>query len=81
MDFYKDGKPDYIKVYGNYGISHKIGDTLELKYLDGYDHHFLFPNENPLYSDLGVVLFFTICGISCLSYAFRKEPPSTSSLY
>lgn len=38
----------------------KPGQTLQLKYLKGYEDHFLFPDENPLYSYALVLCMFLL---------------------
>ena len=76
MYFYKDGVVDYLRVNGNFGISHHVGDTIELKYLPAYDHHFLFINENPLPVGVGLIIFLLFCFGAFISYALRKEPPA-----
>ena len=75
MHFYKDGVVDYTRVNGNFGITHHVGDTIELKYLPGFAHHFLFINENPLPVGVGLIIFLVFCFGAFITYAFRKEPP------
>lgn len=38
----------------------KPGQTLQLKYLKGYEGDFLFPDENPLYESVGVFAMFLL---------------------
>jgi restriction endonuclease S subunit len=74
MYFYKDGAVDYTRVKSNLGITYQIGDTIQLKYLPEFEHHFLFINENPLPVGVGLIIFLVFCFGAFIMYAFRKEP-------
>ncbi|HVY74705.1 MAG TPA: hypothetical protein VG890_07740 [Puia sp.] len=76
MYFYSDKIVDYTRVNGSFRLSHQVGDTIELKYLPGFDHHFLFVNENPLPVGVGLIIFLVFCFGAFITYAFRKEPPA-----
>jgi hypothetical protein len=51
------------------------GDSLQLKYLRGFEGHFLFPTENPIPWAVFSILLFISLGIACLYYAFKKDSP------
>jgi hypothetical protein len=73
MKFYLNENVYSKKVYGSFGLYHKIGDTIQLKYLAGYEHYFLFPNEqNPLiWGTIGLGMLI-ISASFCFFYAYKK---------
>jgi hypothetical protein len=75
MYFYKDDQVYFKKVNGNYGLLHQVGDTIELKYLEKFNGHFLFKNEDPIAWGVFTMIMMIGLGIACLNYAFKKEPP------
>ena len=76
MYFYLNNERGSKKVYGNYGILHKVGDTIELKYLPEFKDHYLFIDENPIPWGIYALGFIGSCGFACIYYAFKKEPPT-----
>jgi hypothetical protein len=75
MDFYIDDRVDYKRVYGNYSLMHHAGDTIRLRYLDEFKHHYLFEDENPVSWGILVLIIIASCGIICSYYALKKDPP------
>jgi len=55
------------------------GDSLQLKYLRGFESHFLFPAENPIPWAVFSILLFISLGMACLYYAFKKDPPAVEA--
>jgi hypothetical protein len=71
---FKIGGQIYDKrLSGN--INMNVGDSLQLKYLNGYEGHFLFADENPMSWDIAVLIMALFIGTGCLYYAFKKDPP------
>ena len=76
IKFQFDGHTYSKRISGYLDPSIRTGDTLQLKFLRGYEGHFLFPDENPLSWDIVVILMMLFLGFACLYYAFRKNPPN-----
>jgi hypothetical protein len=72
IKFECNGRAYDIKVYahGNY----HVGDTLTLKYLEGYENNFLLANENPSYTSIFLILLLMALGIYSVHYAIIKKP-------
>ena len=51
-----------IKVGSNLAQTLRKGDGIEVKYLEGYEDHFLLPNENPMYGGILSVMVPLIFG-------------------
>ena len=75
LKFELDGKTYYKRLTGSLNGSVHAGDTIELRYLKGWEGHFLWPAENPIPGALGAVGLFLIFGFAGLYYAFRRDPP------
>jgi hypothetical protein len=72
MKFSMDGKI-YDKRIRAGKFPYKVGDTIQLKYLKGYEVFFLFPNENPNYWAIILLIFFPFCGCYLLYYVYREK--------
>jgi len=57
-------------AHGNY----RLGQTLQLRYLEGYEDNFLFINENPSYSSVFLIILLVILGIYSIYYAIIRKP-------
>ena len=75
MYFYKDDHLFDKKVEPSFALLHQPGDTIEMKYLDDFNGHFLFKDENPMYWGIFTMGLIVSSGIACLYYAFKKDPP------
>jgi len=64
------------RISGYFKQSLRAGDTLQLKFLNGYEGHFLFADENPLSWDISVIIMILFLGGACLYYTFKKNPPT-----
>src|SRR5579862_877148 len=65
-----DGEINYATV--------KLGDTITLNYLKGYEDFFLFPNANPFSSLIIAFCIVTTCMVCFSYYGLRKTPPPVS---
>jgi hypothetical protein len=74
LDFVMNGHT-FSKKLNKYAFdSFKKGDTIQLKYLEGYEHHFLFQNENPLnVGPLLIAMFFFGASYVIYYYCIKKE--------
>ena len=74
MDFEMNGRSYYKKIYGDHSATMHVGSVIQLKYLEGYEHMFLFPDENPV--PWGFAVLLGLLGL--LVYMFyrgvRNEP-------
>lgn len=75
IKFKMDGRIYNKRLSGNVTNSLNVGDSIQLKYLKGYEGHFLFPDENPVTWSIIAILLFPALGIACLYYAFKRDPP------
>jgi uncharacterized BrkB/YihY/UPF0761 family membrane protein len=75
IKFKMDGRIFDKRLSGNVNSSVNVGDTIQLKYLKGYEGHFLFADENPMSWDILAIAIALFLGIACLYYAFKKDPP------
>jgi hypothetical protein len=75
IKFRMDGKIYDKRLDGNINTSMNVGDSIQLKYLRGYEGHFLFADENPMSWDIAVIVMAFLIGIACLYYASKKNPP------
>src|SRR6185503_3108159 len=41
-----------------------VGDTIQLRYLQGYEGHILWPAENPIGGDIAAIIMLFIMGIA-----------------
>jgi len=53
-----------------------IGEKIQLKYLEQYKGHFLFPKEDPIGWGVCALAMLLFVGLSCIYYACQKNPPS-----
>jgi hypothetical protein len=50
------------------------GEKIQLRYLEGYEDTFLFPNQNPdLYTDIICAIMFLSMGVACVYYVITKQ--------
>jgi hypothetical protein len=69
MNFNYNDKNYSIKVYNTNGFS--IGENIQLRYLKGFENHFLFPDDNPLGWDIFAIIILVVTGIGCIYYLFK----------
>jgi len=72
MFFDYDGK-NYSSFFHSSTYDFNIGDTIQLRYLKGYEHYFLLPNYNPCYWAIIDYLIFTIMAIAFIYYFIKNK--------
>jgi hypothetical protein len=80
MNFEMDGQEHHMRINGATSGSLHIGEQIQLKYLEEYKNHFLFPNENPIGWDVGALVMMLFLGVVFIYYACKKDPPSFRAL-
>lgn len=72
MTFLMNGKM-YRKRISILDYGFKNGDTIQLKYLEGYDYNFLFPNEKPMLSGMLLIVVMSFVAFYLLYYIYIKK--------
>jgi hypothetical protein len=62
-------------VPDNVHLNLNVGDSIQLKYSNAANGHFLFPGENPMTWNLIAIGIAFILVVAFIYYASRKEPP------
>jgi hypothetical protein len=76
MDFEKDGKIYHMRVDDQEVKNLSINQKIYIKFLNGYEDFSLFPNQNPLGSNIILIIMLLFLGIVFLFYGFKQNPPS-----
>lgn len=74
MDFKLNGHLYHKKVDSDLGQFLHVGEKINIKFLNGYDDSSLFPDENPFFWNICVVIIMLVLGLSCLYYGLKKNP-------
>jgi hypothetical protein len=74
MDFKLNGHLYHKKVDPDINKFLHVGEKINIKFLNGYEDSSLFPNENPFFWNICVMIIMFVLGLSCLYYAFRRNP-------
>jgi hypothetical protein len=75
LKFKLNGKPYDKKVQQNVVNYVHVGDSIKLRFLERYEDHALFPDENPsLWGGFVIVMLISLSG-ACVYYGSKKEPP------
>lgn len=72
MSFEMAGKTYTKKIGGGKADELYVGERLSMKYLEGYDYNFLFPDENPIIWSVVCIVVLFVFGIASLLAAFKK---------
>jgi hypothetical protein len=73
MSFEMAGRIYTKKVGGSRADDLYVGEKLSLKYLEGYDYNFLFPDENPSIWGIVCIVVLFVFGIASFFTAFRRS--------
>jgi hypothetical protein len=72
MDFTLNAIKYDIKISRSACGDFYVGQKLQLRYLEGYEDNFLFPNETPIYTDLFLAILLFGLAVWCVYYVVKN---------